>query len=316
MERSVALCLVLKFGQNNGLPGMAKDKMEGISDAFSHGGNAPARGQFHQFATLRGQSINPHLRALLVSFGRCVCFNPLLAQRPGATFSILPYRGGALCFNPLPARRPGDTRRLKKVLPAGKENLSGMERYIGDVKRLLRQAGSIALPLEAEIQSAIKALSVSPVAGYPPFTAEEVYLLAAYRVALAQSLMDDTWKRIVNGEDLAWIYALHESAEIHHLQTRGVNPFRSVTESSFFAEAHLQATLIELQYLQEWAVQYGIEVSLSAIERTNPVRGQFPHAHRLLLLHLETHQNWLTPLPEELERAHQFWRRILIREPS
>ena len=75
-----------------------------------------------------------------------------------------------------------------------------MSSYLRGVKRLLRKALHIALPPESSIQSAEIALSTSPVAGYPAFTADEVRLLAAYRAGLSKGSRDLVWEAIANDD--------------------------------------------------------------------------------------------------------------------
>jgi hypothetical protein len=185
------------------------------------------------------------------------------------------------------------------------------------VNTLLNHIGHIALPDDHELQAALGVLAQSPVVGYVSFTEAEVRLLGAYRAFVSQTGgYESVWSSIVGGDWNAWIYAVHEAAELEALAEMGFNPFDSPTWNSNWQEAHLNAVLEELRFLTQWAAQEGWEAPPLAIERENPERKQYPASHARLIDWLQQSQQWSVPTPAECETASQFWQTIWQREHS
>ncbi len=185
-----------------------------------------------------------------------------------------------------------------------------MGSYIRSVQRLTRQARRVVIPPEESIQAALRVLARSPVIKYPPFMEAEVRLLGAYRAQQPYGIYDPLWQDITNGLPEAWIYAVHEAAEMQAFADMGVNPFVADTFRRNLEEAHLQAAAIEIQYLQDWAQQIGHHLPELALETENPIRKQFS-GHLKLLTELKARLNWPDPTDSELTTARQFWTHIL-----
>jgi hypothetical protein len=189
--------------------------------------------------------------------------------------------------------------------------------YIPAAGTLLYQIGHIVMPDDHELQTALGVLSQSPVVGYAQFTEVEIRLLGAYRAFVSQAGgYESVWSSIVEGDWNAWIYAVHEAAELQAFADRSINPFDSATWHSNWQEPHLKGVLAELQFLTDWALQEGWAAPPLAIERENPERKQYPTSHARLIDRLQQRQQWLAPTPAECETATRFWQTIRRRELS
>ena len=184
--------------------------------------------------------------------------------------------------------------------------------YIEAVDKLLRQSRHITGPSEDETQTVLHILARSPVDTYAPFTRDEVRLIGRYRYSLDKQ--DRLWEILVKGSPETWLTAVHEAAELNAFCQRNANPFLFRTWDANLPEAHLQAVAVELQFLKAWANQLAMELSESAIEKTNPIRKQFAHQHQRVFAQLALRMNWNEPDEAEMRTAEQFWRRILSEE--
>ena len=88
-----------------------------------------------------------------------------------------------------------------------------MTEYIGSLGQQMAHLAQV-MPSVAELLEAERVLSQSPVPGYRGFTADEVRTLAAYRCQFAAGVNDGVWAAIVQNRPEAWLYAIHEAAEI------------------------------------------------------------------------------------------------------
>src|SRR5438045_3426698 len=78
-----------------------------------------------------------------------------------------------------------------------------------------------------DLGSAERVLAASPVSGREPFSIAEVRLVGAYRLRVARGGYEFVWPTIVAGEPEAWIYAVHEAAELQAFADLNANPFRT-----------------------------------------------------------------------------------------
>jgi hypothetical protein len=160
-----------------------------------------------------------------------------------------------------------------------------------------------------ELIAATKALSHPPVSGYAAFDVNEVRLIGQYRLAVsAEGGYETVWPSIVRGLPEAWVYAVHEAAEIQAFADLGVNPFAPDEFMVYLEEAHIRATLAELRFLKDWSKQSNLEASELAIEVANLERAQFKAGHARLLNELRGRQGWSLPTAREIEIAAEFWR--------
>ena len=187
-----------------------------------------------------------------------------------------------------------------------------MASYITSVTRILEQAEPLVELSEPEVKDAIHTLSQSPVLGFPAFTPAEVSLLGIYRRFVSQGALDVVWQGMVAGDWNAWPYAIHEAAELQAFFDLEVDVFDCVEYGRMLWEAHVQATLVELQFLSTWAEQREWRTSKLALEMQNPMRKQFPFAHQKLLDALSEQEGWMPPTPAFLEDARAFWQAIRI----
>ena len=199
-----------------------------------------------------------------------------------------------------------------------------MQFYIQDAERL-NSFQTIDTPPQSEIQAAARVLAHNPVVGSLLFSIEVVELVGKYRELLAPRRLthriDDFWNAIVSGEWYAWLVAIHEAAEIDALARRGINPFDSRQFNAFntfnnpdFAAAHVEASLIELQYIQEWAKQLQRATSLVAIALQHPInRSLNPNYHQFVKT-LQTREGWPDPTQEELNAATEVWNAVRRRQ--
>jgi hypothetical protein len=189
------------------------------------------------------------------------------------------------------------------------------KQYLRTPQRLLAQTSQVPAVPTSEIQSALTVLSRCPVAGYIAFTEEEVRLIAAYRVFLQQGGYEFVWPSIIAGEPMAWPFALHEIEELRVFEERGVSPFDRSAWNQNQAEAHVHATVFELQYLRAWAKQMGMDAHELALEMEHPVR-KGTQQHRHLLSALQTLEGWPSSSDAERQIARAFWNSILKRGAS
>lgn len=185
-----------------------------------------------------------------------------------------------------------------------------MTDYITDLETLELQAARIPLPAMPEMQQAAEALVSSPVAGFRSFSSCEVQLVGQYRTFVSRGSLDVVWKGIVKGDWNAWLYAVHEASELQAFADLGVNPFDLDSFERDLSEAHLRATISELQYSRRWAAQIGLDLSEIAIEIVNPMRSLFPPAHRKLIHALQVREGWADPTAEQMQLGNEFWRSI------
>ena|SRR5579872_351493 len=186
-----------------------------------------------------------------------------------------------------------------------------MGSYIRSVRWLSARSKRVASPPEMDVVAARHVLSHSPVGGYPSFTGTEVRLLALYRVASGGGLADSVWQSIVAARPEAWIYAIHEAIEMQAFTDIGADPFSKAEWRDHLPEAHLRATIYEVQFLRDWARQEGLDAPEVAIAMENPMRNVFPAQHRTLLATLQARQGWLWPTDGERRTAQRFWQAIL-----
>jgi hypothetical protein len=136
--------------------------------------------------------------------------------------------------------------------------------------------------------------------------------MAAYRAQLSKTGgYDFIWPAIVLGEPLAWVYAVHEAAELQAFADLGVNPFDRAQFAEYLPEAHLRATVAELRYLRYWARQEGLDAPELTFAMENPVLKAYPDSQARWIGLLQSHENWPPPTYRERRKAAQFWQRVL-----
>ncbi len=196
--------------------------------------------------------------------------------------------------------------------------------YIQDAERL-NNFQPVDTPPQSELQAALRVLAHSPVSGYLPFSSEEVETVGKYRELLAPRRLthraDDFWNAIVNGEWYAWLVAVHEAAEIDALTRFGINPFDSRQFNAFntfsnpdFTAAHVETSLIELQYIQDWAKQLQYATSLVAIAMQHPINRSLNPTYQQFVKTLQTREGWPDPTQEELDAAIEVWNVVRRRQ--
>ncbi len=188
-----------------------------------------------------------------------------------------------------------------------------MAYYVTAEQALLLLAQGIFVPPDEEVEQAKRVLEISPAVGYPAFAEGEVRLIGVYREALSPRMLsgriDEVWQAIVEDEFYAWLYAVHEAAELQEFANQAVNPFDRVQWNAHWKQPHLRAVLFELQYLRVWARQLGEEVPELALEMQHPIRGGYG-SHKLFVQDVQTQTGWLMPTLSELQAASQFWQQI------
>jgi hypothetical protein len=185
-----------------------------------------------------------------------------------------------------------------------------MKGYISDPEKPTWWAQGVAEAPDVEIQAGLILLSYAPVSEYRGFTENEVRLVAKYRRTFPLGANDPVWKAIYTAQTEAWVYAIHESAELQAFADMEVNPFDVKLRIAYLAEAHLRATIAELHYLQIWAAQLKLTTSEMALEESNPLRN-WTRQHRHQLIDLQIRTGWPQPTAAELQDALSFWRQIL-----
>jgi hypothetical protein len=184
-----------------------------------------------------------------------------------------------------------------------------MSSYIPEIATLAAQAPASLIPSATELIAAGSVLAQCPVTTYPAFSEDEVCILGCYRYSF--SLVDPIWKSVVIGLPEAWVIAVHEAAELDAYAGMGLNPFDKEQWLDGLEEAHLKATSVEVEFLKRWAEQSDLTLPELAIEIANPMRGQFPREHALLITKLIGTYGWPLPTENEQEAARQWWARIL-----
>jgi hypothetical protein len=188
-----------------------------------------------------------------------------------------------------------------------------MTKYIANIETLVEEAPFGLIPPEVELHAASYVLSRCPIQMYPAFTEMEVRIVGCYRYSF--SLSDPVWKSIFAGSPEAWIFAVHEAAELNAFAQMGLSPFDKQQWLDGLGEAHLQATVVEVEFLKRWSEQSGLTLSELAIEAANPIRGQFTREHTLLIAKLARNYGWSLPAENEQEQARQWWLQILETKP-
>jgi hypothetical protein len=140
----------------------------------------------------------------------------------------------------------------------------------------------------------------------------QVLLIGKYRLSYPLGVADPVWKAIYAGWPEAWIYAIHELAELQAFHDIGVNPFHLALRMENLSEAHLRAIIVELRFLQRWAIHLGMTAGELAIEAENPLRAWIRN-HQQLMIQLQSHTGWDAPTPEALVSARLFWQTVLVR---
>lgn len=185
--------------------------------------------------------------------------------------------------------------------------------YIPDEAALTLLAWTTFTPPEPEIQAALVVLGRSPVTAFPPMNETETRLIAAYRETLNPRLltgrMDDVWEAIADGEWYAWLYAVHETAELQEFASGATNPFDRQQWNTNWRNAHLRATLYELRYLRAWANQLGTDAPELALELRHPIRSGFG-AHARHVADLQLLAGFASPTVDELSAAALVWYKI------
>jgi hypothetical protein len=178
---------------------------------------------------------------------------------------------------------------------------------------LLFQAASYTTPPASERRAVLSVLQQSPVSGYSAFIDVEVGLLGVYRETLnpraLSGRIDDVWDDMRTGQWYAWLYAIHEAAELQAFADIGHNPFDVVQWRANWKIPHLRATTAELLYLRAWSQQLGMNIPELAIESEHPIRsGYAPHLKQMQ--DLQAFHGWPTPTVAERQAAQQFWQQI------
>ncbi len=107
---------------------------------------------------------------------------------------------------------------------------------------------NVPFPDAHELQAAQDVLSLIPVVGYGTFTEAEVHAIGVYRLAVSQGAYDAVWRGIVGHAPEAWVYAVHEAAELQAFVDLTINPFDAIIRQLSLLEAHTHAVIVELQY--------------------------------------------------------------------
>ena len=100
-----------------------------------------------------------------------------------------------------------------------------MPKYIEDIELLSEYAADVFSATEDEIQAAVRVLSANPVDGEPEITEENIRLVSQYRLSFSLGNADPIWQEIWQGKPTAWVYAIHETAELQAFAEMNVNPF-------------------------------------------------------------------------------------------
>jgi hypothetical protein len=182
--------------------------------------------------------------------------------------------------------------------------------YIDAVSKLTQQSEAIASPPRRQLNAALRILFNNPVPGEPAFTALEVGLIGKYRITFATGLNDPIWQAIYSGHPEAWIYAIHEAAELQEFSKLGADPFVMEERTQNLYDAHLCATIFEIQYEQKWATHLGYFTSEMALEVENPLRNWIRHHDRLLEA-IQAQTGWHPATETEQIAAQMFWNALL-----
>jgi hypothetical protein len=199
--------------------------------------------------------------------------------------------------------------------------------YIPAAAFLSSFTSAMLAPPISEVQTAEVVLSQSPVLSYSSFSTDEVEIIGKYREMLAPRALtnrtDDFWEAIVTDEWYAWLVAVHEAAEVDAFIRIGINPFDSTQLDLYsifnnldFATAHIEASLIELQYIQDWAKQLNRDTSYTALALQHPINKVLNPNYRQFVKTLQTREGWPDPTQQEMDTAGEVWNAIRRRQVS
>jgi hypothetical protein len=194
--------------------------------------------------------------------------------------------------------------------PDGSTVTVPMGSYIGPVAHQMA-TNAIVMPPEAMLQRAEQTLAVSPVPGYPGFISDEIRTLAAYRCQHLMGVADLIWQAIINAAPEAWMYAVHEAAEIEALTAAGIDLLQRSAWERHMPQAHAVACIVEAGFLKAWADYLGYNTTTMALEINNPVRKQFT-SHRSVIVDVQYTTGWEWPNISEEADAVAFFQEILL----
>jgi hypothetical protein len=184
-----------------------------------------------------------------------------------------------------------------------------MKGYIGPVAQQVA-SNATTIPLMTALLMAQDVLKVSPVPDYPGFTIEEVRVLAAYRCQHRIGTEDIIWQHIVSGLPEAWLYAVHEAAEIEAFVAFGIDFLQRQIWEPFLPKAHVMACIAEDSFLKAWADHLGYNTTEMALEIANPIRRQ----HLSYWANVDAVQmvsGWAEPSESQELQAQAFYKWIL-----
>jgi hypothetical protein len=206
--------------------------------------------------------------------------------------------------------RVGNLRSKSLTLPDLDANAEAAPvPYVGPTARQMAVRAAV-LPPEIALRKAEQTLATSPVPGYPGFIPEEVRALAAYRCQFLSGREDAVWQAIVDAASEAWLYAVHEAAEIEALVASGIDYLQTDELKHHLLSAHITACTVEDGFLWAWTSHLGYNTTEMALEITNPIRKQFA-SHRQNIVSVQRHTTWPWPDEAQLNEAIAFYRRIL-----
>jgi hypothetical protein len=177
---------------------------------------------------------------------------------------------------------------------------------------LTKQAEASVSPVQTQIDAAVRHLAINPLPGEPGMAQVQVRLIGKYRLSYPLGTADTVWKAIYSGWPEAWIYAVHELAELQAFCDIGVDPFNFALRMENLSEAHLRAIIVELGFLQRWAIYMGMAIGELAIEAENPLRAWIRN-HWQLMAQLQSRTGWDIPGPDDLILARSFWQTTLVK---
>jgi hypothetical protein len=180
--------------------------------------------------------------------------------------------------------------------------------YIGSEAQIIAVRASNQAPL-SQVTQAAHHLASAPVSGYAGFSTAEIQVLGVYRYVLGGS-NDRIWSAIVDGKPEAWMYAIHEAAEIEAFATAGIDFTNRQKVEQNLSTCHIAACIAEDHFLHKWASELGYNTTETALEIQNPIRKGYP-SHRIWIARIIATTEAVWPDEDQEGQAERFFRRIL-----
>ena len=183
-----------------------------------------------------------------------------------------------------------------------------MSDYIGSESQAIATGAHVQISA-SQVRQAELHLAARPVQGYAAFSTAEIEVLAVYRFVLGGG-NDQIWAAIVAGKPEAWMYAIHEAAEIEAFTAAGIDFTNPQEIKRDLSACHVIACIAEDRFLHTWASGLGYNTTEIALEIQNPIRRGYP-SHRFWITRIMATTGALWPDEDQEHEAQSFYKRIL-----